>query len=129
MLQRYALLISILGLLLCPPALADSMANPLTHGNVQSHLHKGVTTQAEVVEVCGVPNITTLDADGNELWVYQRHATTGKAKQKAAYGTLIVAGLTGSSEGYEQSSRTITLKIKFDARKKVVDFNSFASSF
>ena len=127
MFKRSLLTVLLSILLACPASFADS--NPLTHGNVQMHLHKGVTTQAEVVEVFGAPNITTLDADGNELWVYQRHATEGKAKQKAAYGTVIVAGIAGQSEKFEQSSRSMTLKVKFDASKKVVDFSSFASSF
>lgn len=104
---------------------SPSKNSPLTHGNVQFNLKKGTTTQAEVLEKFGAPNITTIDASGQEVWTYQRHATVGK--ESSSYGTLVILG--GSSSGFEQSSRTMTLIIKFDSSKVVSDFSSMASSF
>lgn len=96
----------------------------ITHGTVQLNLKKGVTTQTQVLEKFGSPNIATTDGD-LEVWTYQRHGTTSKSA--SAGGTLILFG--GSTSGFSQSSRTLTLIIKFDTTKTVVDFNSRYSSF
>lgn len=88
-------------------------------------LVKGVTTQTQVLEAFGSPNVTSLDAEGHEVWTYQRHAST--AKGSSAYGTLLLIG--GSVGGFEQSSKAMTLIIKFNSKKVVSDFNSLYSSF
>ena len=51
---------------------AETKPSPFTHGNVQLTLKKGITTQAEVLESFGPPNIATIDKDGNEVWTYQK---------------------------------------------------------
>jgi outer membrane protein assembly factor BamE (lipoprotein component of BamABCDE complex) len=104
-------------------------ASGLTHGNVQLTLKKGETTQNEVLEVFGPPNIVTYDADGQEVWTYQRHATVSSSQSSSAYGTIILIGGSSRTSGFEQSSRTMTLIIKFDEDKKVSDFRSRASTF
>jgi len=107
------------------PSSGNDSNNPLTHGNVQLNLKTGVTTQAEVLEKFGAPNITTIDGQGREVWSYQRNATVSTAS--SGYATIILLG--GSRSGFEQSSRTMTLIIKFGSDKIVSDFNSMSSSF
>jgi hypothetical protein len=107
----------------------ESKNSPYTHGNVQLTLKKGITTQAEVLENFGSPNITTIDSEGNEVWTYQKHATVSKSQESNTYGTVILFGGGSGSSGFEQSSRTMTLIIKFDDSKKVVDFKSMSTSF
>ena len=89
------------------------------------NLVKGVTTQTQVIETFGSPNLTSLDAQGHEVWTYQRHASSSRGSE--AYGTLLLFG--GSVSGFEQSSKAMTLIIKFNAQKVVSDFNSLYSSF
>lgn len=50
----------------------DKQNNPFTHGNVQLTLKKGVTTQADILENFGSPNIATIDSEGLEVWTYQK---------------------------------------------------------
>lgn len=69
-----------------PPETKPS-PSPLTHGNVQMTLKNGITTQNEVLEAFGPPNIMTLDGSGNEVWTYQKQATVTKAE--SAKGSLI----------------------------------------
>ncbi|MFA6315868.1 MAG: hypothetical protein WC943_00465 [Elusimicrobiota bacterium] len=97
----------------------------LTHGGVQLFLKKGVTTQAEVLEKFGAPNIATVDGAGHEVWTYQKHASV--SHESSGYATIVLFG--GSSSGFEQSSRTMTLIIKFNDTKVVSDFSSMYSSF
>ena len=101
----------------------------LTHGNVQMSLHVGETTQIDVLENFGAPNITSIDGSGQEVWTYQRHATVSQSSSRSNYWTIIFAGGGGKSSGFEQTSRTITLIIKFNEQKVVSDFKSRASNF
>lgn len=125
---------------LAKPAPRDDPTN-LTHGMVQMTLHVGVTTQAEVLETFGAPNITTIDAQEQEVWVYDRQATvTSSGSSGFSIGMLLgagnddVAGGAGlgfgsSKQRSTQTQRTMTLIIKFGPDKKVSDFRSRSSSF
>lgn len=116
-------------------------ANTLTHGMVQMTLHVGQTTQLEVVEAFGAPNITTLDGQGQEVWVYDRQATVSSSGSSGfSIGMLVGVGGGGGAGGggigfgsskskSTQSQRSMTLVIKFDASKKVSDFKSRSSAF
>jgi hypothetical protein len=104
-------------------------------------LHVGQTTQVEVIEAFGAPNITTLDAQGQEVWIYDRHATvTASSSSSFSIGMLLGAagggvagggglGFGSSKSKGSQSSRTMTLIIKFSPDKRVSDFKSRSSSF
>src|SRR5688500_7846961 len=66
--------------------------NTLTHGMAQMTLRVGQTSQMEVLETFGAPNITTLDAEGREVWVYDRHATvTADSSSGFSIGMLVGA--------------------------------------
>lgn len=110
------------------PATKDN----LTSGQVSMTLKKNITTQAEVVETFGAPNLVTQNADGEDVWTYQKNATVANAASNSSYATIILLGGTSKSSGFEQSSRTMTLIIKFKSIKgvkTVVDFSSRSSSF
>lgn len=122
-------------------ALAKDAPNTLTHGMVQMTLRVGQTTQAQVLDSFGAPNITTMDAGGDEMWVYDRHATV---TSDSSGGFSIGLGLAGGGDGVggagvlgfgkkksksSSSSRTMTLVIKFNSAKVVSDFRSRSSSF
>ena len=101
----------------------------LTHGNVQMNIKKGETTQTQILETFGAPNITSIDASGQEVWTYQRMATVAQSSASSSYWTVILAGGTNTAAGFEQSQRTMTLIIKFDEKKVVSDFRSRSSEF
>jgi len=103
--------------------------SPFTHGNVQLTLKKGTTTQADVLETFGAPNVATTDSAGNEVWTYQKHATVTKSSDAGVYGTIILFGMGSGTSGFERSSRTMTLIIKFGPDKQVIDFKSMSTSF
>lgn len=125
------------------PAEPTLSKSNLTSGQVSLTLKKNTTSQAEVAEVFGAPNLVTNNADGEEVWIYQRHATSANASSSSFSGgfgalslaTILVGGSIGggsSSASKEQSSRTITLIIRFkefSGVKRVVDFSSRYTSF
>jgi hypothetical protein len=108
---------------------------------VQMTLRVGQTTQYDVLQTFGGPNVSTLDGQGNEVWVYDRFATVSYEKNSGfSIGMLVGAGggsvAGGGGFGFgssksksESSQRSMTLIIKFGPDKRVVDFQSRSSSF
>jgi hypothetical protein len=108
----------------------------LTHGNVQLNLRVGETTQVQVLEVFGAPNITTIDGSGEEVWTYQRAATVEQSARLRGFWTILLtgsaaatAGQSQETSGFEQTQRMMTLIIKFSDHDVVMDFRSRASEF
>lgn len=115
-----------------PQAVEQNEKNRLTTGQVQITLKKNETTQTEVLETFGSPNLVTVNSEGEEVWTYQRHATVANSSNSSAYGTIILFGASTRAAGFEQSTRTMTLIIKFkeiNGVKRVSDFQSRSSSF
>jgi hypothetical protein len=120
---------------------AKDSPNTLTHGMVQMTLRVGSTTQSEVLETFGGPNVTTIDGDGREVWVYDRFATVNASKDSGfSIGMLVGAGggnvgggaglgFGSSKSKSSTSTRSMMLIIKFGPDKRVVDFKSRSSSF
>lgn len=104
-------------------------APDISHGQVQMTLQKGETSKNDVLESFGAPNITTIDGEGREVWTYQRHARVASASAESNYATIILFGHHDSAAGFEESSRTMTLIVKFDGNDRVYDFRSRSSSF
>lgn len=121
--------IAVSGCMTSDPGPVDQRNSALTQGNVQMNMEVGKTTKAQVLEVFGAPNITTRDAGGAEVWSYQRHATVAQSSSGSNYWTILLAGGSKSASGFSQSSRTMTLIIKFDAKDIVSDFRSRTSDF
>jgi outer membrane protein assembly factor BamE (lipoprotein component of BamABCDE complex) len=102
---------------------------PYTQGNVTMTLKKGITTQEQVANAFGAPNIVTQDTDGNQVWIYQKDNVSVQSGGSSGYFTILVAGGNTGSGGYQQSNRTMTLIIKFDKRGIVKEFKSMSTSF
>jgi len=126
------------------PAMAmakDDAPNTLSQGMVQLTLRVGETSQLQVIEAFGGPNITTIDSSGSEVWVYDRHATIASDSSGGFSINMGIAGGLGGALGLgglgfgskksksEISTRSMTLIIKFDGKKVVSDFKSRSSSF
>ena len=128
-------------MLLAQPAFAGDAANTLTHGMAQMTLRVGTTSQYEVLETFGGPNVTTLDGEGREVWIYDRFATVTASKDSSfSIGMLVgavgggVAGAAGLGFGSSKSksstsNRSMILILKFGPDKRLVDFKSRSSSF
>ena len=134
------------------PASGDkSSTGPLV---TAAQVKKGVTTQLELIEAFGAPNLTTTDKDGTEVWMYDKQSSTrsteGSSKQTrkneasamaAFLGIPFVAGVGGvKSKGKEDleqegkstvtsSVKTFTFIIKFNAAKTVKDYALRQSSY
>jgi len=97
----------------------------LTAGMVNKKIIKGQTSQNEVLEVFGAPNIVTKNKSGNEVWTYDKASVeTGTSD---VYGTILIVGGSGSRSS--TTARTFTLMIEFDDKNIVKDFSYRSASF
>ncbi len=97
----------------------------LTPGMAKTKIIKGQTSQNEILEVFGAPNIVTKNKTGNEVWTYDKASVeTGTSD---VYGTIIIAGGVGSRSS--TSAKTFTLMIEFDDKNIVKDYSYRSSAF
>ena len=117
----------------------------LSYGGVTSQVQNNKTTQLELVQMFGGPSISTTDADGTEVWIYER-AVTETERQNRSEGYQAAANLgvffsavqlggggsTGkstSSSNVSTSFRSLTLIVKFNPNKTVKEYSVRASQF
>lgn len=132
-----------------PAAGTAERPSALSYGSVNATVKKNVTTQADLLNLFGGPNISTTDADGTESWVYERTSsmtdTAGGSENRdfaaffgagGSFGPAVIGGGAsgGSHSGTDQrrtvnSVRTLTVIVKFNPDKTVKDVSSRASYF
>lgn len=134
-----------------PPAAAGPTAgftvapSTLSYGTVTSQVIKGKTTQTELLQSFGGPNISTTDRDGTETWVYERTATQSDVQSNSqsaqaaaslgAFFKFVDAKVGGSVErgssasSFSSSIRSLTVIVKFAGDKTVADYSVRASTF
>lgn len=138
---------------------ADRVENPaagtverpssLSYGSVTATVKNGVTTQSDLLNLFGGPNISTTDAAGVETWVYERTTSSsdtagaqdsknleaffgaGGAGGPIAIGGGVAGGTRSSNDVRRTTSsvRTLTVVVKFNPDKTVKDCSVRASYF
>jgi outer membrane protein assembly factor BamE (lipoprotein component of BamABCDE complex) len=114
----------------------DRYKTNLTPGAAKKNIQIGCTTQAEVIEVFGSPNIVTKNAQG-EVWVYDKISSRSTS---AAFGIGGGGGGAGSGGGggglagggfgsSERSETTVMLIIYFNDQDIVRDYRIKQTKF
>ena len=128
----------------CIPLTTPIQEQQMTLGLVQWDIKVG-TSQADVAQILGSPNIVTQDADGKETWIYD------KVSSITSYGSsgfgVNVGGFGGGfgwngigggmgNVGYnknggtvQSNQKTLTVVLKFDNNHNVSSFSYHMSSF
>ena len=94
----------------------ETATESLTLGTVQASLHEGLS-QAEVQAALGAPNIISKDAQGQEVWTYDRVS-------KRSASTFLF--FTSSSRS---TQRTLTVLITFDEDGRVKEYSYHQTEF
>ena len=131
------------GAVAAPPA--QSVASALSYGAVTATVVRGKTTQSDLLQMFGGPNISTTDAEGVETWVYERSvsqtdvaskssnwqaaANLGVSFGRAELGASGGGGSSGASASTASSFRSLTVIVKFNTNRSVKDFSVRASQF
>lgn len=97
----------------------------LTPGMAKAKIIKGQTSQNEILDIFGAPNIITKNKSGNEVWTYDKVSIDTSSSE--GYGTIIIAGIGGGRSS--ASTRTFTLMIEFDDNDIVKDYSYRSSAF
>ncbi|MFQ5462838.1 MAG: hypothetical protein ACE5E5_09450 [Phycisphaerae bacterium] len=106
--------VALVGLLaLASDCASGSRLSRITPGAVKKHVQKGVTTQAEVIEIFGTPNIVTMK-EPYEMWVYDRVSSRQ------------ASSILGSTR---RSETTVMLIVYFDDDAVVADYRLAQAKF
>ncbi len=97
----------------------------LTVGIIKTEIQKGVTSQAEIVQLLGSPNIITKNKQGREIWTYSKQSF--KTEASRAGGGLILFG--GSQAFSSATSSTFDLIIVFNDQDIVLDYSVVSAQF
>lgn len=126
-----------------PPNQAGASA--LSYGTVTATVVRNKTTQFELIQMFGGPNISTVDAEGLETWIYERSVSQTDVATKsqdfqaaanlgAAFGNISGGGSVSGGSSSQGSSiastyRSLTAIVKFNPDKTVKDYALRASQF
>lgn len=117
-------LIGLIWFLGCSASQPTQKSN-LTFAVVKSKIKKGQTSQAEILETLGSPNITTKNRQNDEVWTYSRQSYDSES---GAYGGgLIIFG--GHKAFSSSSAQSFDLILTFDKNDIVKDYSVVASQF
>ncbi len=125
-----------LGLLLVAGGCSQARPSAITPGAAKKHIKPGETTQAEVIEVFGTPNIITRK-HGTEMWVYDKVSSRqtsaafgiGGLGGGAGSGGFGGGGLAGGVGSSERSETTVMLIIYYDENDVVRDYKISQTKF
>jgi len=108
----------------------------LTPGLVQRDVRAGMAA-SDVAAALGSPNIVTRDADGRDVWVYDRISSdvveTRLSAWVAGAGPVGAGAMAGGGSGSERRTvtvqRTLTVVVRFDEAARVANVRFHASRF
>lgn len=108
-----------------PKEMQPVQKSNLTSGTVKKEMIKNKTTQAEVLQLFGSPNLMTMDGDGNEVWNYNKMSYTTTEGYDG--GTLIFWG--GSRAMRSTTTQSFDLIIVFDKKNIVKDYRVISAAY
>ncbi len=97
----------------------------LSFGAIKKTIVKGKTSQSEVVQLLGSPNIVTKNKDNQEVWTYSRQSVDSESGGFG--GGLVFFG--GNKAFSSQSSNSFDLIITFDTKDVVRDYSVVQAQF
>ena len=106
----------------CAPTLQKSN---LTPGMAKTKIVKGETSQNDILEVFGPPNVITRTKTGNEVWTYDKVSID--TSHSGIFGGFIIVYAGGEKSSV--STRTFILMIEFGENDIVKDYSYRSSAF
>ena len=117
--------ILLLGCASYPPQNEPVQKSNLTSGTVKKEIKKGKTTQAEVMNLFGSPNLMTMDSDGNEVWNYNKMSYTTSTGSDGV--SIFFWG--GSRSMRSSTTQSFDLIIVFDKNNVVRDYRVISAAY
>jgi hypothetical protein len=124
--MKFIAFISLLLTISC--ASEKSSQSKINSLEISEKLIKGKTTQAQVIENFGAPDIVEKSPEG-DMWAYNRHANEssslggGVSHYIAAAGLWNFTGINVDGEKSSSSTNTATLVLYFGSSKKLKTYS------
>jgi hypothetical protein len=103
--------------------------NPFNAVTLKEKIIEGKTTQNEVLETFGAPEITTLDESKEEVWTYAKHSQESESKglDTDMLGVFMPspfrwAWVDVNYNKHETASKATTVSIRFNKSKIVKSY-------
>ncbi len=119
-----AMIVCSIGAVACGTKEPVEQKSPLTPGMAKKHIYPGKTTQIDVMEIFGPPDLVS-HKHGKEVWTYDKISHEMRARQ--GFLTILIAGRT--TQQRTQSTRSIMLIIYFDEDETVKDYRLSAARY
>ncbi len=112
----------------CASTKDKDVKNPFDALTLKETLQEGKTSQVEIVQAFGAPDITTEDSGKQDVWIYSKHKSE---TESSGFRTGALAFLPGvyslvggviDSDKSETGSKTTTLTLVFDKKKKLKNY-------
>ena len=104
--------------------------NPFDALTLKETLHEGKTSQIDVIQAFGAPDMSTEDSETKQdVWVYSKHSSAresnGMGLGALAFlpGPLALVGGSLDSDKSETTSKTTTLTLIFTKQKKLKSYH------
>lgn len=119
-------------LLVCFSAIVTSCSSTvqpqksnLTVGMIKSKVIKNQTTQTDILNIFGAPNLITKNKNNDEVWSYNKMSISSSASN--SFATALLAGTSSSSSSKTTSS--FDWIITFNSSNNVKDYSIISSSY
>ena len=124
--RRFLLTVAVGLLVGCQPSQTAQTVTEsnLTAGMAKKTIVKGQTTQAEIMETFGPPDLLT-HKDDMQIWTYDKIRYDIQSSE--GYLTVLIAGVAGGST--RSSSTSTMLIIYFDSKDVVKDYRLSVTRF
>ena len=97
----------------------------LTFGNVKKNISKGKTSQTELVQMLGSPNMISKNRIGDEVWTYSRQSFD---HESGSFGGGLI--LVGGNKAFSSSSASsFDLILTFNKEDVVQDYSVVTTQF
>lgn len=132
--KNVCLIISMFAFVACASNEKAEEKNPFNAITLKEKIIEGKTSQAEVLETFGAPDITTESEQKEDVWTYAKTSTKNQGSS-AGIGALALFlpgplyGVGGSFDKHEDETATksVSVIIKFN-KKKIVKSYSISRS-
>lgn len=124
MLKKSLLVCFSLVLISCSSNVPVQKSN-LTVGMIKSKVIKTKTTQTDILNIFGAPNLITKNKSNDEVWSYNKMSTDSNSS--SSFATVLLAGT--SSAAISKTTSSFDWIITFDSDNIVKDYSIISSSY
>lgn len=129
MFKYLLILVSFLFMSCSSPQTYDTQKSNLSVGTIKKGIVENKTTQTEILEMFGSPNLITTGSDGSEVWSYNKSSYDGAANSKSSGLWVLLASSSNSSVVSTSSTSSLDLIIKFNKNQTVKEYKVISSKY